>query len=64
MFLIVRHEAAQEMRICPSEPVCRSRLRTTLSCSGRVTPVQRTLPEALSPLPVRETRGASMLDVA
>jgi hypothetical protein len=28
----VRHEVAQEMRVGPSEPTCRSWLQTTLSC--------------------------------
>ena len=32
---LVRHEAAQEMRVGPSKPVCRSWLQTTLSCNGK-----------------------------
>jgi hypothetical protein len=32
---IVRHEAAQKMRVGPSESACRSRLQTTLSCCGK-----------------------------
>jgi hypothetical protein len=36
MLEIVRHEAAQEMRVGPSEPACRSRLQTTLSCIGKI----------------------------
>ena len=31
---LVRHEAAKEMRAGPSKPACRSRLQTTLRCSG------------------------------
>ena len=31
----VRHEATQEMRVGPSEPACRSRFQTTLSCVGK-----------------------------
>jgi hypothetical protein len=34
-FNLVRHEAAQEMRVGPSEPACRRRLQTTLSCIGQ-----------------------------
>ena len=33
-FLKVRHEAAQEMRVGPSKPACRSRFQTTSSCMG------------------------------
>jgi hypothetical protein len=32
---LVRHEAAREMREGPSNPAYRSRLQTTLSCSGK-----------------------------
>ena len=31
----VRHEVAREMRVGPSEPACRSRFQTTLSCMGK-----------------------------
>jgi len=31
----LRHEVAQEMRAGPSEPACRSRLQTTLSCCAQ-----------------------------
>ncbi len=32
---VVRHEAAQEMRVGPSESACRSRLQNTSSCIGK-----------------------------
>ena len=32
---LVRHEAAQEMRVGPSKSACRSGLQTTLSCDGK-----------------------------
>jgi hypothetical protein len=31
----VRHEAAQKMRVDPSEPAYRGRLQTTLICIGK-----------------------------
>ena len=36
--MLVRHDAAQEMREGPSEPAYRSRLQTTSSCMGKVAP--------------------------
>ena len=33
--MTVRHEAAQEMRVGPSEPPYRWRLQTTVSCAGK-----------------------------
>ena len=35
MLEIVRHEAAQKMRVGPSGSVCRSRPQNTLSCIGK-----------------------------
>ena len=38
--MLVRHEAAQEMRVGPSKSAYRSRLQTASSCMGKVVSVE------------------------